>query len=134
MHTASLKKKERICSKLRIQNIFEKGEKVFSYPFFFAYQVASAEQTLVEVMIGVSKKKFKRAVDRNRIKRLCRELYRLHKSQLTADLSQGAPLQLSLSITFVGSKMPEYKSLQTQYRKALIQLVNEITKTAVQTL
>lgn len=128
MGTATLRKNERISSKLRIQNIFEKGEKVFSYPFFFAYQILPSPDFEFQIMIGVSKKKHKRAVDRNKIKRLCREVYRLHKVDFAEKCKDMPPFTLYLSLSFIGTQIPSFYTIQLQYLRAQQNLFNEISK------
>ena len=62
-------------------------------------------------MVTVSKRKFKRAVDRNRIKRLMREAWRLEKpaleNRLIADEKQRA-----IVFIFVGNEMPDYETVR----------------------
>ena len=75
-------KKEHLKSKKIIQELFGKGSSSFLYPFkiYFILSDDASEPAYPKVLISVSKKYFKKAVDRNRIKRQTREAYRLHKS------------------------------------------------------
>ena len=76
-------KKERLSSKKLIDQLFTEAKTFFSYPFKVFYLFKDAERDLpVQVLITVSKKNFKKAVDRNKIKRLVREGYRLNKLPL----------------------------------------------------
>ena len=70
----------------------------------------------VQMTVSVSKKRFKRAVDRNRIKRLVREAYRLQKPQLYEQLGE-TDEQLAWMIIFVGKEMPEYRRVEKAMRK-----------------
>jgi ribonuclease P protein component len=74
---------ERLKSEKTIQELFKKGSSVFLYPFkvyFLPIAPQPADFFWPKVLVSVSKRQFKRAVDRNRIKRLVREAYRLHKT------------------------------------------------------
>jgi len=81
--TFSFKKSERLSRKKQIQEVFDKGSSFYIYPFkvFFI----SSHNSIHQVMISVPKSIFKRAVDRNLIKRRFREGYRLNKTKLASD-------------------------------------------------
>ena len=76
----TFKKSERLSQKKSIQELFDKGSSFYLYPFkvFFIPSEAPDHQ----ILISVPKNIFKRAVDRNTIKRRIREGYRLNKSKL----------------------------------------------------
>jgi ribonuclease P protein component len=83
MEKFTLKKSERLSQKKLIQELFDKGSSFYLYPFkvFFLPN----ERPLNQVMATVPKSIFKRAVDRNTIKRRIREGYRLNKAKLVSD-------------------------------------------------
>ena len=81
----SFPKKEKLTSKIIIDRLFKDGQSKFKYPFrvlFLSDKLYS--EPFPQLVISVSKRNFKRAVDRNRIKRLIREAYRLQKEELLA--------------------------------------------------
>ena len=80
MEKFTFKKSERLSQKKLIQELFDKGSSFYLYPFkvFFLPN----EQPINQVMASVPKSIFKRAVDRNAIKRRIREGYRLNKQKL----------------------------------------------------
>lgn len=73
-----------------------------------------------QVMFSVSKKKFKSAVKRNRIKRLMKEAYRLNKGSV-ADMS------VLVAFVYTSDEMPDFKFIQKRIEKAIKKL-SEISK------
>ena len=92
----SLKKHEILRSKKKIKELFEDGSSFFVYPFkvYFLHEQTAAP---AQVLFSVSKKYFKRAVDRNLIKRRMREAYRLNKSIIETEKKD----ELSISIALI---------------------------------
>lgn len=81
-------KKEKLKSRKQIEELFLNGKNFSVFPLRVTYQFLSSEETGVQVGITAGKKYFKKAVDRNRIKRLTREAYRLQKNDLIEVLKQ----------------------------------------------
>jgi ribonuclease P protein component len=75
--------KEKLKSRKTIKYIFDEGKSIKIYPLLIRYKESYLEHQ--QVGVSVSKRNFKDAVDRNRIKRQLREAYRLHKSQLGSE-------------------------------------------------
>ena len=114
-------KSERLKSRKQIDQIFETGKKITLFPFRLLYRV---EQGTGNVKAGftVSSKNFPRAVDRNRIKRLSRETYRLQKKDLeTVVLTNDYGLHLFFIYT--GREMVSYKKISEPLKKLLDKLV-----------
>ncbi|UXX79764.1 ribonuclease P protein component [Reichenbachiella carrageenanivorans] len=109
----SFPKSERLSSKKIIDALFAKGASFYFYPFSVRFLLADEQASCHQLMISVSKRNFKRAVDRNRIKRLMRESYRLHKYLLSDVLPEGKFLVIAYIYTakeihpysFVASKL-----------------------------
>ncbi|MEI9919735.1 MAG: ribonuclease P protein component [Bacteroidota bacterium] len=80
----SLKKKERLSRETSIKDLFENASSFYFHPFKVLYLPhPDPGSTTNQVLFSVSKRQFKRAVDRNTIKRRLREAYRLNKSALS---------------------------------------------------
>lgn len=80
----SLGKKERLSKEIWIKQLFEEGSSFYFHPFKVLYLPhPDPGSTVNEVLFSVPKRQFKRAVDRNAIKRRLREAYRLNKTGLT---------------------------------------------------
>lgn len=120
-------KSERLCSNVAIEKLFEKGYSLFKYPVKIIWLPAKWDNNhSVKVVISVSKRRFKRAVDRNRIKRILRECFRLHKSVL--DNTSGR--QLYLGIIYTGKELPEWNSVEPIINDLFQRLSKEYEKIA----
>lgn len=94
-------KRERIVSKKLIELLFSKGSSfsISAFPLRIVVMETAqvADDVPVQVLVSVSKRHFKHAVDRNRVKRQIREAYRHHKQILTERVQQ----QQTLAIAFI---------------------------------
>ena len=70
-------KAEKLTGKKKIEELFQNGSSFFLHPFMVKY--LRTDEEIHRILISVPKKKFKRAVDRNLLKRRMREAYRLNK-------------------------------------------------------
>ncbi|WP_460500063.1 ribonuclease P protein component [Hymenobacter agri] len=97
-------KEEHLCRKKLIEELFSKQSSSFgAYPLRLVYIKAAAPTSAPpQVLISVSKRAFKRAIDRNQLKRLIREAYRLNKYRLT-EQPGGHEIAL-LGIIFTGKE------------------------------
>jgi len=86
MKLLKFSKKERIYKFSDFQELTSKGNVLFCYPFRCIYLSYPSDCFQLKFAVSVSKKNFKLAVDRNRIKRLIREAYRLQKNEIFAPL------------------------------------------------
>ena len=83
--------------------------------------VEKEEDAIVQAGVTASKKHFKKAVDRNRIKRLLRECYRLQKTSLLETVKQ-KKLKAHVFFMFVDKTLPEFNAVKEAMNKCLIQL------------
>lgn len=82
-------KKEKLKSHSAITQLFTEGKSVSKYPLRLVYlPIEDAEAVTLQMGVSVSKKYFKKAVDRNYFKRVLRETYRLNKHIITEKLSR----------------------------------------------
>lgn len=88
-------------------------------------------QHFVRAGVGVSSRNFKKAVDRNRIKRLLREVYRTQKQDLISTVALQIS-QLTIFFLYVGKELPEYINLKISMEKALEKLIGRICETTKQ--
>jgi ribonuclease P protein component len=82
-------KKERLKSKTTIGLLFSQGKSVSKYPLRLVYrQAEEGSDKKIKMGVSVSKKYFKKAVDRNYFKRVLRETYRLNKHLLLDNIQE----------------------------------------------
>ena len=112
----SFGKKEKLKSKILIDQLFAEGKSVSSYPIKLIYlKTALAKEVAIQAGVTVSKKNFKSAVKRNRIKRLLRESYRLNKD-LVFNNSEATFAFLFL---YLGKEMPNFVEIEEHTKKVL---------------
>ena len=118
-------KEEHLCRKKLIEQLFGKQGSSFGvYPLRLTWLPAPARHTAPpQVLVSVSKRTFKRAVDRNRLKRLLREAYRLNKYRLT-EAENGHPVAL-LGILYTGKEKSELPLIEKKLISGLNRLLGE---------
>ena len=119
-------KHERLTSKKSIDFIFESGRTVFAYPIkaFYSIEELQPEDIPVQAMFVVPKKKFKRAVDRNAIRRRVRETYRLTKHLLSDWCLQNAKV-VRIAFIYIASEQLTYTQIFDATQRIISQLRNQ---------
>lgn len=109
----TFRKEERLCSRKYLDLLFKNGSSFLLYPFRVSYLFIDEPAAVqAQVVINVPKKRYKRAVDRNMLKRRIREAYRLNKQdKLYLPLPTNRGLLL-FSIQFVGKDKYEYAFIE----------------------
>jgi len=146
----TLGKKERLKSRKQIDQLFKQGKSFVIYPFKIYYIINPAPTTQqseklndsrlrtclpdrqapdsrLAFGVGAGTRNFKKAVDRNRIKRLTREAYRMQKNTLQQKLLESQK-QLNVFFIYTGKEMPDYlliKDKTTKILNRLIKIVDE---------
>jgi ribonuclease P protein component len=108
----TLGKHERLKSRKQIEFLFQQGQRFAAPPFRVFYvikkkELKEATGSLLQFGVGVSSRFFKKAVDRNRIKRLGREAWRLQKRELLQVLEEQNK-QLDVFFIYTGKELPAY--------------------------
>lgn len=110
-------KDEKLKSQKAIEQLFAEGKSVSAYPLRMVYL---DNQTQLKVGVSVSKRNFKLAVHRNRVKRLLREGYRLNKNLLIDNKLD----HYTLMILYISKEMPDFKTIDKKM-KALLSKFND---------
>jgi ribonuclease P protein component len=119
-------KKERLKSKTVIGLLFSEGKSVSKYPLRLVYRQAEADsEEKIKIGVSVSKKYFKRAVDRNYFKRVLRETYRLNKNLLLDNLEQ----PYSLMFFYQTKDKLSYEEINTKTIQLFEKFLQQINKT-----
>jgi len=127
--TYTFTKEERLCNKKLIDELFHNGSSFLCYPFKVSWLIVDEPLLFpAQVLFSVSKKRFKRAVDRNLIKRRIREAYRIYKQQyLYAGLQDGEK-KIIFSVGFIGKEISSYELIDKKMLKLLNELSGEVGK------
>jgi ribonuclease P protein component len=123
----TLGKTERLKSRKIIEQLFSEG-KSFAYTPFRVYYLLSNTAAPLQFGAGVSTKNFKKAVDRNRIKRLTREGWRLQKNSLKETIKEQNK-SLSVFLIYTGKQLPVYKEVYDKTGKIIEKLCQIVTTT-----
>jgi ribonuclease P protein component len=122
----TLAKYERLKSRKQIEHLFNDGEKFSVSSFRIFYSLATDNSPLTTHFgAGVSSKNFKKAVDRNRIKRLTREAWRTQNIQLKETLKKSGK-QLNVFFIYTGKEIPDFTTVKDKLAVALKKLLQKI--------
>jgi len=126
----TLGKEERLKSRKQIEQLFDKGKSFVVAPFRIYFIVNSEspiqkDESRLKFGTGVSAKNFKKAVDRNRIKRLIREAWRLQKNEIREKTSETLK-QLNVFFIYTGKELPDFTTVKEKVAIALKKLADKI--------
>jgi ribonuclease P protein component len=112
-------KSERISKKKDIDHLFANGMSFIFYPLRVVYScIESSNKGSISILISVPKRKFKRAVKRNRIKRLIREAYRLNKGRLKG-LIEDRNFRVLIGFIYLDNEVKEYHDIEKGIKKTM---------------
>lgn len=121
----TLQKKERLNSRILIEKLFTGGSKSLpAFPLRIVFMPVEGENLpTATIMVSVSKKRFKRAVKRNRVKRQIREAYRRNKELLLEPL-KAAEHKVAIAFIWLDDKLHTSAEVEARVKK-LLQLTAE---------
>ncbi len=121
MNRYTFGKKEKLCSKLMIDALFKEGGSFKQYPIRVMYMPLQESDATAKLLISVPKKRFRKAVSRNTIKRLIRETYRLNKPELFENW-QAQGKYFALAFVYIGNDIPSYHDLNVVMQRIVEKL------------
>ncbi|TXD82645.1 ribonuclease P protein component [Subsaximicrobium wynnwilliamsii] len=114
-------KKDKLKSRKLIEKLFSEGRSIAAYPLRMVYLKTSFDDGVAfKAGVSVSKRNFKKAVQRNHIKRLMREAYRCHKSTYFNNSSN----EFALMILYIGKETVDFALIE----KKMQQLLNKFSE------
>ncbi len=124
----SLQSFERLKSQKQIGLLFEEGQSSFKFPFKLVYliQPRSENEWPLSFAVTVPKRKFKKAVERNLIKRRTKEAYRINKSLLQEKLMSGN-IKMSLIFIYLDSELKKFTVIEKSIKHHLNALLTQTT-------
>lgn len=121
----SYPKKEKLKSKKLIDQLFTEGQSVSAFPLRLVYlQTCFEDKIVAKTGVSVSKRNFKTAVNRNRIKRLLREAYRLNK----ADFFNNITTQYAFMILYIGKDKPTFTQVETTMKRLFEKFLDKVSE------
>ncbi len=120
----TFKKSERLSSKKEIQELFKNGSSFYLHPFKII-TLPSTDSTAHQVLFTVPKRNFKKAVDRNLLKRRMREAYRLHKHLLSTE-----PQVLRIAYIYTSKEILDYASIAKPLEQSLSRIKKYVEKSS----
>ncbi|MGJ7032007.1 ribonuclease P protein component [Niabella hirudinis] len=124
--TNTFPRRQRLKSRKKLQEVFSSGNRIYSGTIKLLYLAEAADKPEMLCGVGTSSRYFKKAVDRNRIKRLLREAYRLQQQPLKIKTGP-TNTRLLLFFLYTGKELPVYADIYKQIAKALQKLAKSIT-------
>lgn len=122
----TFKKEERLYGYAALDNVYNKGKRVQTDSIKVIYiEVPASDEPPCRVVFSVSKRSFKKAVDRNLIKRRMREIYRNHKHLLYNHLNEKEK-SIHIHITYISRQIISFASLKESLLKALKIIANKL--------
>jgi ribonuclease P protein component len=115
MSSQTFKKEERLCSRSKIKSLFERSKSIQAFPIRMLWKKEPKNEgdSPVQILISVPKRNIKKAVNRNRIKRLMREAFRKNKYLLLNPNTKESP-HCSIIFIFTGKEEITYADTEAK--------------------
>jgi ribonuclease P protein component len=126
----TFQKKDKLKSRKQTQFLFAKGQSMNAFPIKLIYTLESNELGSVQTGVGAPSRTFRKAVDRNRVKRLLREGYRLERPEFIASSVDALnKLRVNLFFLYTDATVISQKEIQEKIKQLLSRLSEKINST-----
>lgn len=126
----TFRNEERLKSSKIIKMLFGHGNSFFVHPFKVNWLPGEGTaKSPARVLIGVSRKNFRKAAQRNQVKRLCREAYRKNKYFLYEYLND-REVNCNFSLIYIGKTKEKYTNIEEKIIEVIKRLISEIEQQA----
>jgi len=123
MEKQKLTKAMRLSGKKVVDDLFTTGDSFFAYPFKVIYvRDVKQENSIIRLLVTVSRRNFKNATDRNTIKRRCKECWRKNISVLSNNLKEEAT-GLNVGLVYTGKKIETSLVLEDKIKRIIERLI-----------
>ena len=119
-------KNERRLSKKRVQELYSRGLKLYSDSFTLIWHKQSLNSEKIRLLISVPKKNIKKSVDRNYVKRLIKECYKINKIMIYKLITS----HIEIILIYNKIELPQFNKLREELLtlfKMLRKKINETT-------
>jgi len=122
----TFRKEERLSSRKEIALLFENGQSVMVYPLkFFWKESDPGSPSPVRMAFTVSSRTFKKAVDRNLLKRRMREAYRLNKHKTETG---SGDKKINIMVIYIAREIVPYASIEKAVRSGMKKIIARLTE------
>jgi len=120
---------ERLKSRKQIDLVFKEGARINIFPLRVSFILEKGTGDVLQFGVGVSGKLFKKAVDRNRVKRLARESWRVQKNDLRQMLTDNN-LRMVVFAVYTGKELPVYETIY----QAMAGVIEKLSRSVHETI
>lgn len=120
-------KKEHLTGETRIKKVLSEGDSFIVFPLriIFIEQTEKREEPAIRILFSVPKKRFKHAVDRNKLKRRLREAYRKNKTILWHDIEE-RNTTLEIAVLYISNDFYRFDTLNKKIKESLIKIKDRL--------
>ena len=127
----TFQKKDKLKSRKQTQFLFAKGQSMNAFPIKLIYTIESNEPGSLQTGVGAPSRTFRKAVARNRVKRLLREGFRLERPDfLRSSASALNKLRVNLFFLYTDATVISQKEIQEKIKQLLSRLSEKINSTS----
>lgn len=119
-------KRDKLCSTKLIDEIFSRGKEVKVYPFVFKYLIITEHDgPSAQIAFSVPKKRIRRAVSRNLIRRRMKEAYRLHRADFMQQVNEHN-LHIAIFLIYTGKENETYRFIEEKIKLILSEIKTKL--------